>query len=149
MKKGFTLIELMLVVAIIGILLVLFLPRATRMMDKSRERTTARNLKSIKLALDQYCEQSDGAYAYPETGESFKEILEQGFPDGIVPRAVLRMGAVDASNACYVVGSPTDIPISPEGGWVLINAGPYRGNIYINSTDNDTNKNPYTTYSCW
>ena len=149
MKKGFTLIEMMMVVAIIGILLALLIPRITRTMDKSRERATAKNLKSIKLALDQYCEEPDGSFAYPTTTPEAEEILKEKFPDGVVPRAVLRTGAPAASNICYVTGSLTDIPVQPEGGWVLITSGPYRGSVYINSTENNLEGNPYTTYSCW
>lgn len=150
MKKGFTLIEMMLVVAIVGILLVLFIPRITKSMDRSRERATMKNLKSIKLALDQYAEQPDGSYFYPATKEEAKEVLEASFSDGIVPKAVLRISSsVPVLNTCYVTGSPTDIPISGGGGWVLINAGTFKGNVYINSTENSLEGSPYTTYSCW
>ncbi|MBU1261957.1 type II secretion system GspH family protein [bacterium] len=150
MKKGFTLIEMMLVVAIIGVLLVLLIPRVTRSMDKARERATAKNLKSIKLALDQYGEEPDGSFAYPTTKEQAKEILEKAFTDGVVPRAVLRIGAgVVTSNECYVTDDVSNIPVFGGGGWVLITTGSYTGNVYINSTKNNLEGNPYTTYSCW
>jgi len=152
MKKrtGFTLIELMIVVVIIGILLVLVLPRIIRLMDKSREKTTHKNLKNIKLAIDMYCEQSDGGYNYPKTRDELKKILEKKFGEENIPRAVLRLGSgVPASNECYVTDSVANIPVGEEGGWVFMSAGSNTGSVYINSKKEDTLGNPYTTYSCW
>lgn len=149
MKKGFTLIELMVVVTIIGILLVMLIPRITRTMDRSRERATQKNLKNIKLALDSYCEAADGDYNYPTSSTTFKDILNEKF-DNEIPRTVLRIGSgIPASNECYVTGSVTDIPVEKEGGWVLITSGPQRGNVYINSTASDINGDFYTTWPCW
>ncbi|HAW49677.1 TPA: hypothetical protein DCX16_01815 [bacterium] len=150
MKKAFTLIELMVVVVVIGILLAVIMPRMMLLIDKSREKTTAKNLKNIKLALDLYCEGPDGGYIYPTTKEEFKEILENKFGEGKIPRAVLRVGSgVSASNECHVLGSVTLIPASPEGGWALIAEGEHRGYVFINSTKLDVYGEPYTNYSCW
>ncbi|MEW6103071.1 MAG: prepilin-type N-terminal cleavage/methylation domain-containing protein [bacterium] len=148
-ELGFTLVELMVVVTIIGILLVLLLPRMTLLMDRSREKTTHKNLKSIKLAIDSYSERTDGGYNYPTAKDDLKQVLEEKF-SGSVPRAVLKLGSgIPASSECELAGSVTDIPVGNNGGWVFITAGPDRGNVYVNSTAFDTNQNPYTTYSCW
>lgn len=148
-KKGFTLIELMVVITIVGILLVILLGRVTKTMDRSREKTAHKNLKNIKLALDLSCQASDGGYNYPTTSAGFKAKLEERF-EGEIPRAVLRIGSgVPASNECYVTGSVTDIPVGDKEGWVLITAGNERGNVYINTNAVDTNGDFYTTYLCW
>ncbi len=50
-SKGFTLIELMIVVAIIGILAAIAIPRFANLIDRAREARTQGNLGSIRSAV--------------------------------------------------------------------------------------------------
>ena len=50
-SKGFTLIELMIVVAIIGILAAIAIPRFANLIDRAREARTQGNLGAIRSAL--------------------------------------------------------------------------------------------------
>jgi prepilin-type N-terminal cleavage/methylation domain-containing protein len=59
-KRGFTLIELMIVVAIIGILLAIAVARIQLMIDRTREKTTFMNLRNIKLAVMMYADTPTG-----------------------------------------------------------------------------------------
>ncbi|MGH8638576.1 MAG: type II secretion system protein [Burkholderiales bacterium] len=52
--SGFTLIELIVVLAIIGLLLSIAAPRFSVGVDRSREAVLRQNLKAIRSALDQY-----------------------------------------------------------------------------------------------
>lgn len=52
--SGFTLIELIVVLAIIGLLLSIATPRFSAAVDRSREAVLRHNLKTIRSALDQY-----------------------------------------------------------------------------------------------
>jgi prepilin-type N-terminal cleavage/methylation domain-containing protein len=49
-QKGFTMIELMIVVAIIGILAAIALPKFADMIEKSREGSTKGNIGALKSA---------------------------------------------------------------------------------------------------
>ncbi len=53
-KKGFTLVEIMIVVLIIGILLAIAVPNFVRARERSRAKTCVGNLKQIDSAKEQW-----------------------------------------------------------------------------------------------
>ncbi|MBI5555872.1 MAG: prepilin-type N-terminal cleavage/methylation domain-containing protein, partial [Elusimicrobia bacterium] len=61
-KKGFTLVELMIVVAIIGILAGIAIPRYMNFVRRSREGATKGNLGAIRSALNIYYTDQEGIY---------------------------------------------------------------------------------------
>ncbi|MBI3565196.1 MAG: prepilin-type N-terminal cleavage/methylation domain-containing protein, partial [Elusimicrobia bacterium] len=61
-KKGFTLIELMIVVAIIGILAAIAIPKFAELIRKSGEGASKGNLGSIRSALSIYYGDMEGTY---------------------------------------------------------------------------------------
>jgi len=64
---GFTLIELMVVITILGILAVLILPRITGQTDEARRTATKVQIKNIEQALHTY-EMDNGNYPSTEQG---------------------------------------------------------------------------------
>ncbi len=61
--KGFTLIELMIVVVIIGILAAIAIPNFIAMQNRAKEGSTKANMHTLQLASEDYGVQSDGVYA--------------------------------------------------------------------------------------
>ena len=65
-SKGFTLIELMIVVAIIGILAAIAIPKFADLIDRAKEAKTQGNLGALRSALSIYYGSWEGVW--PSTG---------------------------------------------------------------------------------
>ena len=84
---GFTLIELMIVVVVIGILAAIAIPNFSAMQDRAREGSVKANMHAVQVTIEDFGLMNDGQY--PTSASSTVpdgRTLEQISPTGAFPR---------------------------------------------------------------
>lgn len=73
-KRGFTLIELMVVIAIIGLLAAIALPRFANVSDSAKVANVQGNISSLRTAISMHFAKNDAYPALPTTGSDLDTI---------------------------------------------------------------------------
>lgn len=143
-EKGFTLIELMIVVTIIGILASIAIPRYANMLEKSREGATKGNLGAIKSAASIYYSDTEGKWPTTLASASFYAFTR--YLDNISPVKVTGHFITGSTSPAGNIVSMTTMGSVPTGsatGWLYDSN---LGNLFVNSTVQDSKVIPYSFY---
>lgn len=148
-SKGFTLIELMIVVAIIGILSAIAIPKFADLVRKSNEGATRGNLASIRSALSIYYSDNEGQYptdpASLTTGAKYMKAIPEvkipPYPGGSAFTSVTTPGTPPAADGNW--GYNPFIQAVTVGG---SNANKGHGDVWVNSTDTDSKGTIWNSY---
>jgi prepilin-type N-terminal cleavage/methylation domain-containing protein len=135
--SGFTLIELMIVVAIIGILAAIAIPKFASLMRKSGEGASKGNLGALRSALSIYYGDMEGQYPQLMTA-----LTVNGKYLSTLPVAKAPNYHPDSSVPSYNTGA------NDGGGWNYDNtaADANLGTVLVNCTHTDTKGTNWTQY---
>ncbi|MCD6423617.1 MAG: type II secretion system protein [Elusimicrobia bacterium] len=138
-KKGFTLIELMMVVAIIGLLASVAIPKFANLIRQANEAVTKGNLGAMRSALSIYYSSNEGYY--PSALGELKNQNYLGFTEAgtsAVPYEKVGDGPMPGNqvtdwNGWSKVGDLE--AAAAQGGW---NYWPDRGEVWVDEDGTDT-----------
>lgn len=123
--KGFTLVELMIVVAIIGILAAIAIPRFANLIDKSKEGATKGSLGALRSAVGIYYGDNEGAW--PQTINSTQFYGVSKYIEEI-PQTKLGSGTGHGDTSAVVTAQ------GDAGGWFYAST---TGTLVVNCTHTD------------
>jgi len=138
-SKGFTLIELMIVVAIIGILAAIAIPRFANLIDRAREARTQGNLGAIRSAMAIYYGTMDGVW--PPTITALTDTTDPGPFIDSVPTVLLP----SSYTVAHVETSSETVTAGNTGQW-FYNGAAADGVVNVNCTCTDTKGNVVNTW---
>jgi prepilin-type N-terminal cleavage/methylation domain-containing protein len=143
-EKGFTLIELMIVVAILATLAAIAIPKFTLMIEKSREGATKGNLGAIRSAASLYYGNSNGLWpttldsTSPYSFSPYLATLPGVKVTGIFINGAPSPAGTNVNYAMYGI-----VPTTAGSGWLYDSS---LGHIYVNSTVQDSQALPFSFY---
>jgi prepilin-type N-terminal cleavage/methylation domain-containing protein len=155
-KKGFTLIELMIVVAIVGILAAVAVPKFADLIRKSDDARTQGNLGALRVSISIYYGENEGWFPAPSaSGDdtvagSLGEILtmQNGKYIKDIPDVQCSPYHPRGFGVTVSVSSTNEASFPGEWGYKNVEDGIGRklGDIWVNCTHTDIKQNAWGSY---
>jgi len=157
-SKGFTLIELMIVVAIIGILAAVAIPKFADLVTKSKEASIKGSLGAIRSAISIYYGDTEGEYPQNVVAglTSGSKYLPASAGNQVLATInIPRVGGGGSANPGHNFGSVTSAqvetgdgnnPTSDAYAMYYHNSGNNQGHLYVLCGHNDTKGVSWSSY---
>jgi prepilin-type N-terminal cleavage/methylation domain-containing protein len=151
-SKGFTLIELMIVVAIIGILAAVAIPKFADLVTKSKEAAVKGNLGAVRSALAIYYGDNEGVYPVAD-GVFTALTTEQKYMPNVGGVASLGDFSIPAhgtvaghpNRKATTAGSVLDNATADDA-TALVYTDATTGELFVNCTHTDTKGSQWTAH---
>jgi prepilin-type N-terminal cleavage/methylation domain-containing protein len=134
-RKGFTLVELAIVIAILGILAVVAIPKYQGMVDEARSAAARAQLGTVRSAIAITYAKQRGTFPVIASAALVDKNGASIFADGVMPTV-----DIGTSNSGTVVAGSA--ATTDAGGWMYNGTN---GRLIINSTAADVSATPSTT----
>ena len=130
MKKGFTLMEIAVVVVVLACLIGFTVPKFMTLMHKAQEGSTKHQLMRVRSAIAAYYGENPGRYPTDDLSCLVPQFIEQ-IPQAQVP------GYAATS---HVSTGTFEQAFTKTGGWAYVNdpADPRYGDFFVNSDKEDS-----------
>lgn len=145
--RGFTMIELMLVVAILGIVTAIAVPKFADLITKSQESSLKGNLGSIRSAIVIYYSAAEGYYPnnITDLAPLSGTVYLAEVPIGTIPAVAKQSNPGHEASDEVELGDGTN-PDDEAGGevWYYVNTGANTGLVFVNCTHRGTSGTVWT-----
>ena len=144
-QKGFTLIELMVVIVILGILAAVIAPRIPSFVDKAKEGRTKGNLATLRSTLNIYYSDNDGWYPTSTDQTTFSAAIVPKLIKKVPECETVKTGHGKSSTVGYF---GTTVGATDTGNWGYNNQSTHDGwgDVWVQCTHTDNSSTVWTTY---
>jgi len=145
-NRGFTLIELMIVVAIIATLSLIALPKFSNIVVRSRESGVKGSLAALRGAVQIYYSGEGGIFPSDLSEIVVNSTYLTEIPQATIPGVTEQNNPGHPAARGVLVGDGT-VPSDVAGGslWYYVNSGDTQGSIFANCTHKDTSGQIWTS----